>query len=134
MIREEAERIRDVVCREAGVTVEELLSPLRFRDLVVARQVLCYMLTRRGLSLSQAGRWVGRDHATVLWSLRRVADAMVAPQSYRDLNRLLDACRRALDAISVTAATFSQAGRENVPPDGESAGNRAACENNDIRP
>lgn len=131
---EEAEIIRDIVCREAGVTVEELTCPLRYREYVVARQVLCYMLTSRGLSSSQVGRLIGRDHTSVLWSLRRVADAMAAPQSYRDVTALLESCTKAVEASAVPVAAFSPAGLENVPPDGESAVNRAACENNDIQP
>lgn len=131
---EEAEIIRDIVCREAGVTVEELLSPLRFRDLVVARQVLCRLLTDRGLSSSQVGRLIGRDHATVLWSLMRVADALAAPKSYRDVAALLESCTKAVEASAVPVAAFSPAGRENVPPDGESAGNVPYTTKNDMRP
>ena len=97
MTRAAAEALRDIVCREAGVTVADLTGPLRFREIVVARQVLCYLLRRQGLSLSQAGRLIGRDHASVLWSLRRVADAMAAPRTYQDLHRLLEACLAAVE-------------------------------------
>lgn len=131
---EEAEIIRDIVCREAGITVDELTGPLRYREYVVARQVLCRLLTDRGLSSTQVGRLIGRDHASVLWSLMRVADAMAAPQSYRDVTALLESCTKAVEASAVPVAAFSPAGRENVPTDGESGGNVPYTTKNDMRP
>lgn len=56
------------VSTASGFTVQELCSPMRYRNLVRARMVI-YVLARRysGCSLPQIGRFVGgRDHSTVL--------------------------------------------------------------------
>ncbi len=52
---------------------DALLSPNR-RDVLTtrARQGLCWLLRQRGLSLTQVGKVVTRDHSTVLHSCQAV--------------------------------------------------------------
>jgi chromosomal replication initiator protein len=54
-----------------GVTLDALLSKSRGGDVLKARHVACYALRARGLSTPQIGSWLGRDHSTVVSSLRR---------------------------------------------------------------
>lgn len=74
-----AERIRisDIqvaVCRRYGVSLVELLAERRFKPLVQTRQIAIYLakkLTRQ--SLPEIGRrFGGRDHTTILHSVRKV--------------------------------------------------------------
>jgi chromosomal replication initiator protein len=64
--------------RRYGVTSEELRSACRARRLMVPRQVAMYLARRLlGLSLAEVGRqFGGRDHATVLYSERKVQKDM----------------------------------------------------------
>ena len=53
-----------------NVTVEDVLGRSRKPQLVRARRELMQRLRDDGFSLWQIGRWLGRDHKTVLAGLR----------------------------------------------------------------
>jgi chromosomal replication initiator protein len=56
-----------------GVTERELLGPSRLRRAIVPRQVAMYLAREvGGLSLPRLGAAFGRDHTTVLHSIRKV--------------------------------------------------------------
>lgn len=54
-----------------GVTIEELRGPDRHRPLVTARRIVAAYLHRRGWSSVMIGRYLGRDHTTILHHLKR---------------------------------------------------------------
>lgn len=69
------ETIRSIiatVAEEHGVSAQDILSSIRNRKIVLARQHAIHEVKARrpGLSLPQIGRAFGRDHTTVLHSLR----------------------------------------------------------------
>ena len=57
------------IARRHCVSKEDLLSKDRFRHLVEARKELYKELRDKGLTLSEIGNLVGRDHTTVLNAL-----------------------------------------------------------------
>lgn len=84
-------RVIATVAADAGITVDDLLSPLRTREVVAARQKGLYLatcMTRR--PLPEVGRrFGGRDHTTVLHAVRKIAGLADADPTFRDdLNRL----------------------------------------------
>jgi chromosomal replication initiation ATPase DnaA len=50
-----------------------LLRPGRHRDISSARWIAAWLLRRRNWSTLKIGRYLGIDHSTVLYGLRRVA-------------------------------------------------------------
>ena len=78
-----AEGIMKAVCEYFSISVEDLVSPSRRREITVPRQIAMY-LTREmtGMSLPQIGQaFGGRDHTTVLHSCSQVNAAMkTSPQ------------------------------------------------------
>lgn len=88
MTKERAEAIRAAVCRCAGIEVEDLAGPGRYRNLVIARQVLAGVLRDEGMPLSSIGAVMGRDHSTVMWALGRLGDALLTRT--RDVQVLWD--------------------------------------------
>ena len=56
------------VSRASGFTVEEIRSPRRRKELVVARQLVCFLARElTSASFPQIGKYLGgRDHSTVL--------------------------------------------------------------------
>ncbi len=52
------------------VSLSEVLSKSRKRPIAAARRAVCVALRARGLSLPEIGALIGRDHTTVLHSLR----------------------------------------------------------------
>ena len=87
-----SERIREVVAKHWHVRDEALSSKRRTKDLTVPRQVAMYLI--RDLlddSLVQIGKlFGGRDHSTVIHSIRKVEETMAGDSSFR---RSIDAVR-----------------------------------------
>lgn len=72
-----ARRIVQEVCAETGVSPQQILSPVRTRHIVRARQFAQWRIYREvGISLPAIGRMFDRDHTSVLHSIRRI-DALM---------------------------------------------------------
>jgi chromosomal replication initiation ATPase DnaA len=56
-----------------GVRYEDMMGPARWGTLPIARRALYRVLRAQGWSLPQIGRFVGRDHTTVMIALRKGA-------------------------------------------------------------
>jgi chromosomal replication initiation ATPase DnaA len=58
--------------KEYGCTVQEILSASRFANVINARHKAMWRLYQRGtMSLVQIGRYIKKDHATVLHAIRK---------------------------------------------------------------
>ena len=79
------ERIREVVARRFNVRADALSSKRRTRDLTVPRQVAMYLIKRTlDMSLVRIGEhFGGRDHSTVIHSIRKVEEEMARDPSFR---------------------------------------------------
>jgi len=79
------ERIRDLVARRWRVRPEALASKRRTKDLTVPRQVAMYLIKETlGTSLVQIGEMFGgRDHSTVIHSIRKVEEEMARDPEFR---------------------------------------------------
>lgn len=65
--------IIQTIATEQGVTVEQILSPLRSKPVTRARHMAmaAIRVARPQLSLPVIGRMFGRDHTSVLHGIRR---------------------------------------------------------------
>lgn len=54
-----------------NVTVREIMGRGRSHSVVAARKAVMRQLRADGFSTSQIGRWMGRDHSTVVHATRR---------------------------------------------------------------
>lgn len=52
-------------------TVEDIRGDSKNRMFVKVRQVVCYVLRQRGFSFNQIGKWLNRDHSTIMYSVER---------------------------------------------------------------
>jgi len=79
------ERIREAVAREWGVDPRGLVSKRRTKDLTVPRQVAMYLIRDLlDLSLVEVGNvFGGRDHSTVIHSIRKVEETLDVDPSMR---------------------------------------------------
>ena len=60
-----------------GVTVEDILSPSRMDEKVVARQcVMKLMRSQLGLPFKTIGRILRRDHTTIIYGVRKFEDVL----------------------------------------------------------
>jgi chromosomal replication initiator protein len=79
------ERIQELVARRWRVKPEALASKRRTKDLTVPRQVAMYLIKETlGTSLVRIGEMFGgRDHSTVIHSIRKVEEDMARDPDFR---------------------------------------------------
>lgn len=65
MTQEQFKRVLKIVSDSFGISEEDILSNKKKGPIVLARHVLYRSLTHLGLTLSAAGKFLSRDHATV---------------------------------------------------------------------
>lgn len=97
---------RHQTAREIGVSLAELMSPVRRRTLVVSRDELYWLgVTVWSMSMPQIGRLMGgRDHTTVLHGRRRAQAAFQAAGLTTEAALALSAAeRRAIIGAHVVA-------------------------------
>lgn len=59
------------VCHEYNIELEDLISKLRFRELVRARSLIVKLLRDKNETLESIGLVINRDHASVLHLLKK---------------------------------------------------------------
>ena len=81
------EKIRELVARRWRVREDALASKRRTKDVTVPRQVAMYLIKETlGMSLSRIGDlFGGRDHSTVIHSIRKVEEEMARDPTFRGL-------------------------------------------------
>ena len=79
------ERIRELVARRWRVREDALASKRRTKDVTVPRQVAMYLIKETlGISLVRIGElFGGRDHSTVIHSIRKVEEEMDRDPAFR---------------------------------------------------
>ena len=79
------ERIREMVARRWRVRPDALSSKRRTKDLTIPRQVAMYLIKEAlGMSLTRIGElFGGRDHSTVIHSIRKVEEEMERDPEFR---------------------------------------------------
>ncbi|GMR14016.1 MAG: chromosomal replication initiator protein DnaA [Gemmatimonadota bacterium] len=91
------ERVRETVASRWNVSSDGLSSKRRTKDLTVPRQVAMYLIKDLlDLPLVQIGNlFGGRDHSTVIHSIRKVEDAMAKdPDFRREVESIREELRR----------------------------------------
>jgi chromosomal replication initiator protein len=64
------ERILDKVSRKYNIPVDDIKSRKRTKEIAAARHVTIYIIRRlTDMSLPAIGKYMGRDHTTILFSL-----------------------------------------------------------------
>jgi chromosomal replication initiation ATPase DnaA len=66
------------LCERLGVTVDEMLSRGRTKQLAHARAIVCWALRQKGFSFPEIGRALGRDHTSVIPAVRKIERAAEA--------------------------------------------------------
>jgi len=74
------------ICNEFGITRSEILGSSRLRNIADARAILSYLLHKRLKMTSLAvGKYLGRNHATVLHACKKVENLMQFEKGYSEL-------------------------------------------------
>jgi chromosomal replication initiator protein len=91
------DHIQQVVCAACQISVEDLRSSRRRKDLGMARKIGMYLCRRYTTeSLDSIGRLFGRSHSSVLYAINELTKALDNPDG--KLKRQVDFISRRLDA------------------------------------
>jgi chromosomal replication initiation ATPase DnaA len=78
----EFQRIRNIICMDQGVTIQQLESKAKNREFVIARHLICYF-TEPFCTLKFIGQQLGkRDHSTSLHGKNSIEDGMQSNQAF----------------------------------------------------
>jgi len=101
------ERIRELVARRWRVRPDALESKRRTKDVTVPRQVAMYLIKETlGISLVRIGElFGGRDHSTVIHSIRKVEEEMARDEGFR---------RQVEETLAEVRATATAGGEDEV--------------------
>ena len=67
----------DIVAKAYNISVDQLMSPDRSRDVSLPRQIAMFLMRETNLSLPQIGQALGgRDHTTVMYACEKIADLL----------------------------------------------------------
>jgi chromosomal replication initiation ATPase DnaA len=69
--REKNHAAIDVIAREHGYTVEDILGPSRLKHLVGVRRLCILMFREQGYSTNEIGRIMNRCHTTICHALSK---------------------------------------------------------------
>lgn len=72
-----------VVAEKFAISRDELLGYARPYHVVIARQCLYALLRRQGMTSTEVGKVIGRDHVTVLLGARKWHNAIETEQAMR---------------------------------------------------
>jgi len=79
----------DFICEEKNIPILQFKSPKRNRFLVDARQWACYYYDKfcrenrvERIGLTEMGRLIGKDHATVIHSIRAVQNMIDTDKAF----------------------------------------------------
>lgn len=82
------ENLLSVICFVSGESEDAIRGNLRYRNLVLARHIYFHIARNvMGLKLTEIGKFIGRDHTTVMHGLSRIGD-MVFTKDVTTLNML----------------------------------------------
>lgn len=81
------DEVYKVIENECGVTIEQIMSKYRHKEIVDARHILCSILYKNfGLTLKKIGGIIGgRDHSTIMHSLEMFRDRFETSEPYRSM-------------------------------------------------
>lgn len=63
-----------VAAREAGANIDQFRLNWKHREMVLARQAFILAMHKRGFPSPSIGKWLARDHSTVLNGLKRARE------------------------------------------------------------
>ena len=65
------DKLVKIICRNRGITEQDLMSKSRLHSLVMSRHEFCFLARNKTkLSLNMIGALIGKNHATVLHSIK----------------------------------------------------------------
>lgn len=79
------EDLENFICKEFKITPEQLKGKCRRTEYVYPRQLFCYLMKLYSprQSYVSIGRFINRDHSTVITSIEKVNDILDTDRAFR---------------------------------------------------
>lgn len=84
------ESLLDFICNLLGVTIEEAKGPVRYSEIVRARQIYCYFAREMGYTYQKVASVINRDHATVIYACKVVENRQFDFKILNDYNKIIE--------------------------------------------
>jgi chromosomal replication initiation ATPase DnaA len=93
------EKVLAFIAERYGVSEDELRNHSRIPKLVLPRQILMYILRNElKMSLPDIGRFLGRDHSTILYACEKISGRLAAdPELNQEVNLVRQSMEKKLD-------------------------------------
>lgn len=62
----------EIICEYFGLPADLVRAVGRKREVVIARQIICYFAKLKGITLDSCGKYFNQDHTTIMSSIRQV--------------------------------------------------------------
>lgn len=88
------QEVMDIVCKAYAVSEQEVRGPMRLKAVAHARHAYCHLCVKLDpmLTLKQVGETLGRDHSTVINSVRKCDDLRLTDYHFAaSFNQCLEA-------------------------------------------
>jgi chromosomal replication initiation ATPase DnaA len=82
MVPDAAQLMKDI-CDAYQVTVEDVVGPRRFEEVIMPRHLFCWLARLSGLTTHAIGKMLNRNHATVLAACLGIEDRMDVDADFR---------------------------------------------------
>lgn len=96
-------RIASAVANHYKISIEDLRGPRKYAMLSMPRRMAALLMRETGASLTEIARFMHRDHATILYALRKVVGEDV-PESLRAALTIDGGCDRCRGLLVELAA------------------------------
>lgn len=73
------------------IPTEDIMKDRRNRRIVAARHAIFKAFSMRGSSYGQIGRWMARDHTSVMHGVKRAEERMAQDKRYKEIVQSLAA-------------------------------------------
>lgn len=106
-----------------GLSERVIMGEGRSRDIVLARQIACFMACEEGHSLPHAGRVLRRDPTTVLHARNKITAALAGNAAVariiHDVRSVIWTMRRSMNPLMVEGSAAANDNAPKVDPDTE---------------
>jgi len=79
------EKVFDSLDKMTGIKRDKICGPDRTQHIFLARALVCVVLRGQGLSYSQIGSIINRDHTSIMHAVKRAMEQVKVNKAYADL-------------------------------------------------
>ena len=85
------EPLLDMFCSVNNISVQDIKGRSRKNGLPLFRHVFAYLIRKEtGLKLETIGKYIGLDHSSVVYGIKKIESCLSIPKYHPDIKRMID--------------------------------------------